>query len=144
MVICGFITLFTLCPFETKNESNFYFGIDYIFLHRLYVFVPKWSKGEFVGFIGYILIQKKHCHIRTLLEQGHRNSEELSDIADYILQHGKGLIWQDMHQISRERQFPKTRKVLTRVQLSKGSLHCDRLDGQRKRLDALQCYIMSK
>jgi hypothetical protein len=56
----------------------------------------------------------------------------------------KGLICQGLHQISQGRQFPETMKVLMNVQLSKCGLHCDRLDSQMKRPDALQCYILSE
>jgi hypothetical protein len=74
MFVCGFIILFYLCPFETKRGSNFYFGTGYILLHRLYVFVPEWPKGEFTGFIGYILVDKNTSF------SGTPNSKSISDI----------------------------------------------------------------
>jgi hypothetical protein len=69
----------------------------------------------FVGFIGYIMVDKNtvisgHCLNRDTIIQ-----RDFLDITDYILQHENGLIWQDMHQISQERQFPEIRKVLTHV-----------------------------
>jgi hypothetical protein len=76
--------------------------------------------------------RQKHCHIRKLLKQENRISKRLLDIAEYILQHGNGLIWQGLHQISQRRQFPETRKVLTHVQLNKGGFHCDHLDGPKE------------
>jgi hypothetical protein len=40
---------FTLCPFETKRESNFYFWTGIVFLTGQVIFVPEWTKGEFVS-----------------------------------------------------------------------------------------------
>jgi hypothetical protein len=41
MVISGFITLFTICPFETKRESNFYFGLDLCLFTTVISFCPR-------------------------------------------------------------------------------------------------------
>jgi hypothetical protein len=44
------ILYFTLCPFETKRGSIFFFiwtGI--VFLTGQVIFVPEWPKGEFVS-----------------------------------------------------------------------------------------------
>jgi len=50
--------LFTLCPFETKMRSIFIFGSGFVFLTGQVNFVPEWPKGEFISFIGYILLTK--------------------------------------------------------------------------------------
>jgi len=82
-----------------------------------------------VSFIGYILVDKNtaisgHClNMNTIFQK------DFSDIARYILQHGKGLIWQGLHQISQGRQFLEIMKVLTHIEPSKGGFHCDHPDG---------------
>jgi hypothetical protein len=53
-----FYTLFTFCPFETKRGSIFNFGTWIVFLTGQVNFVPKWPKGQFVSFIGYIMLTK--------------------------------------------------------------------------------------
>jgi len=40
---------FTLCPFVTKRESNFYFWIGIVLLTGQVIFVPEWPNEEFVS-----------------------------------------------------------------------------------------------
>jgi hypothetical protein len=47
----GLLLRFTICSFETKRWSTFYFGNGYVFLHQLFVVVLEWPNGKFVGFI---------------------------------------------------------------------------------------------
>jgi hypothetical protein len=44
-------TLFTLCPFETKRRSIFYFWTGNVFPTGQVFFVPEWPKGEFVSIL---------------------------------------------------------------------------------------------
>jgi hypothetical protein len=52
------ILLFTLYPFETKMCRIFNFWTGIVFLIGQVNFIPKWPNGEFVSFIGYILLTK--------------------------------------------------------------------------------------
>jgi predicted membrane channel-forming protein YqfA (hemolysin III family) len=40
---------FTLCPFVTKTESNFFIWTGIVFLTGQVIFVPEWPNGEFVS-----------------------------------------------------------------------------------------------
>jgi hypothetical protein len=52
-------TLFTFCPFETKKRGSiFNFLNEILFLTSQVIFVPEWPNGEFVSFIGYIMLTK--------------------------------------------------------------------------------------
>jgi hypothetical protein len=50
-VVYFYLLCFTLCPFVTKRESNFYLDREF--------FCPRWPKGEFVSIIGLILCFEK-------------------------------------------------------------------------------------
>jgi hypothetical protein len=54
-----FITLFTLCPFVTKKESNFYFGPGMYFQTGQVIFVLEWPKGEFVSILALFCVWTK-------------------------------------------------------------------------------------
>jgi len=54
-----FITPFTLYPFVTKRESNFYFGPGMYFQTGQVIFVPEWPKGEFVSILAVFCVWTK-------------------------------------------------------------------------------------
>jgi hypothetical protein len=56
MVISGFITLFTLCPFETKRDSNFYFGPDLCLFTTVISFCPRMANRESLLVLLVILV----------------------------------------------------------------------------------------
>jgi hypothetical protein len=60
-----------------------------------------------IRFIGYILVDKNTAKSGHYLNRNTVFQKDLSDIAEYIIQHGHSLIRQGMHQISQGRQFHK-------------------------------------
>jgi len=137
----GLLLCFTLCHFETKWESNFYFGTSYVFLHRLSVFVPEWPKREFVGFIGYILVDKNTSFsghwlfkdtviqslFKVLLQNIYSSMERIiqGKICNILLKKGK---------ILRQGRFWQLYRCQSRFFLMIVRM------AQRKHLDASQCF----
>jgi hypothetical protein len=50
---------FTLCPFETKRGSNFYFQLGMYFQTDQVIFVPEWPKWEFVSILALFCVWTK-------------------------------------------------------------------------------------
>jgi hypothetical protein len=62
-----FYTLFTLYPFETKKGSILIFGPGLYFYTSQVIFVLEWPNGEFVSFVGFILLTKSlSCNVAVL------------------------------------------------------------------------------
>lgn len=61
---CGFSTLFTLCPFETKKGEYFFFWTGNVFQTSQVIFIPEWPNGEFASCI--LLTKSLLCKVAIL------------------------------------------------------------------------------
>jgi hypothetical protein len=101
------------------------------------IFVLEWPKGEFVSFIGFILLTKS-LSCNDVVLTGIPFYFRLFRYSEFI-----SLIWKvpyydkfQCHKASR-RQFQSSRKILWSFQLSRSRIPYSHPDGPVKRLDAL-------
>jgi len=114
--------LFTLCLFETNRGSIFNFWTGIVFIISLVNFVPEWLNGEFVSFIGYILLTN-HYHISVLLKEGCCNYSESSRIFRvYFSNLKRALIWQYQCHKYEEGNFQSPRRFCVIYSLAKSVL----------------------
>jgi hypothetical protein len=103
------------------------------------IFVLEWPNGEFVSFIGFILLTKSlSCNVAILTGIPYY-FRSLQIFRVYFSNMEMALLWQDSaSQVSR-RQFQSSRKILRSFQLSKSQIPCSCLDGPMKCPDTLLC-----
>jgi len=106
-----FNTLFTLCHFETKRGSIF------LFLDRFFYFsLVKWFLSQ-NGQMGSLLVYELHYVDKNTTILGYCWNKIaviqiifFRDNSEYILQYGKGLIWQVQCHKYQERQFSEVKE----------------------------------
>jgi hypothetical protein len=88
MTVSFYYSVFTLCPFETKKGSNFYFRPGMYFQTGQVIFVPEWPKGEFVSILASFYVWTKSLKCKDAVNRDstiqslhvRRNSSSLSTV----------------------------------------------------------------